>query len=409
MGGSTGLVPNNIIFDHVSCMWNASGSILFGIPSVGSPSGDDVKDVTVSNSIMGQPVPYRFEQDSGQASTPPGGSCTSAQVSRTIQRCSFVGNYIAHTSGQAARFWDVDGGEVINNIVYNFDSVGLQAKARSEFNHQLDLSIIGNLIQHGPDSKPSSSELFRPIDLSGNTGTDVLLEVAANHVGQLEEAPTALEDPLFDRVTEPPTAGPSPVRDILAMAQPSSDHLRCLGASRPQRDTHDQRAIDEFLTGAGAILDGSDQVRDFSQYPTQPVRQSWADVDSDGIPDTWEQKLSIDDPGGNDLSAAYTNVEVFLNGLAQCPNISVATEDGTSFSSATEVAILFNSSWLTWADGQTIEVCIDTTCVDYADPDNDQRFVAAGLSPGSHTATFTLQSTSGASLAVADEVSFTIS
>ncbi len=409
VGTQAANAPTDYIFDHISCMWATKGAISFSLPALGEPTGALIQDVSVSNTIAAEGAGFSSSSTVGSspASKSSGISCSSAQAARPVERCSLVGNFMAHFDQQSSHVWGVGGGELINNIVYNFSAIGIQAKARPDRQNNLEGSIIGNLVQHGPDSKASTSQLFRPIDLGGNTETNSFMEIADNYVGEVVQQPRKVDNVLNDNANKPSSPTPTDASDILAMARPGSDHLRCIGASRPQRDSHDQRVLDEFQTGSGTTGVGSDQVRDFAEYPTTATRHGWADNDSDGMPDSWEQKLGLNDPTGNDLSATYTNVEVFLNGLAQCPNISIDLEDGATFQSADTAAIPFSANWLLWTDGQTIEVCVDGRCTDYTDPDNDQIFVASDLSAGEHTATLTLRSQTGAKVATAGPVNFT--
>lgn len=410
MGTQAGPVANDYVLDHVSCMWTAANSIVFSVPANGQSTGGNIEDVTISNSISAEGDTRSYTGSSGDEdpnATTMG--CSSAQKARKVARCSLVGNFMAHNLKQNARLWGVEQGEMSNNIVYNFSSLGLQAKARTPLQNRLDGSIIANLVKYGPNSKSSSDDLYRPIDLSGNTKANTFVDVTGNYVAEVGKSPTLVENPLYDNDNSALKPAPSTTNNILAMAQSDSSHLRCVGASRPQRDSHDQRVIDEFIQGTGKQGVGANGVRDFSEYSSSPTRHPWADNDGDGMPDAWEQKVGVEDPNGNDLSSTYSNVEVYINGLAQCPSVQADLSEGKRFSSGTtEVAVPFSTNWLLWDKGQTMEVCVDGNCRDYTDPENDQVFVATELSAGEHTVRLTPKSPSGSAVGVTDQVKFTI-
>lgn len=398
--------PKNIVFDHVSCMWAASSSIVFGVPSIANPAGDNVANVALSNSVVANGSPFPFSQKAnGRTSTVPAGArCVSTNDGRIVERCSLVANLFVNMEDDSATLSGIEGGEMVNNIAYNFTNTGLTAKARTTVKNNIDATVAGNLVKPGPDSKASTKARYRPIDLSGNTTANSKVDVTGNYVGEGGQRPKLIEDPLFDLGTTPSTARSADGRDILSMASRSSDHLRCIGASRPQRDVNDQTVIDQFLNGTGSA-----QERNIAADLSRSESHRWSDSDGDGMPDSWERKVGIDDPSGRDLSGTYTNVEVFLNGLAQCPALDVQLKSTSIFpAGTTHVSIAYDSTWLTWPEGQTIEVCVSGSCQDYTDPENDQIFVATELEAGDHHVTLALKDAKGTKLPVSDEVTFRI-
>ena len=98
--------------------------------------------------------------------------------------------------------------------------------------------------------------------------------------------------------------------------------LRDVGATRPRRDPLDARIVREVESGkvtfGNGIVDSPAQVGGWPELnsATAPV-----DTDGDGLPDEWERAHGLDpknpaDRNGRTLDRDYTNLEVFLNGLA---------------------------------------------------------------------------------------------
>ncbi len=387
---SNGEVQHNYILDHVSCMWAADDPVSFAIPGLSSETGDNMKDLTISNSIVSEGDADSLHEESNQIPKrylhAMGAGCATAKDIRTIERCSLVGNFMAHNSRRNGRLWAVSEGELINNIIYNPHEVGLSVKARPGRRNHVDAVIRGNLVQLGPTSKES----VIPIDLGGNTAGNSFLGIDDNYVGQYRGgAPELYDDVPNDNQNLPQTQPASPVLNILELAKEGSDHLRCIGSSRPRRDSHDQRVIDEFHQQTGQVGILNHHERDFSEYNTQAINQSWIDEDEDGMPDTWELKMGVDNASFHDLSSTYTNIEVFLNNLALCPSISF-NSSSISLPTGTQTATIpYESNWESWRGGQTIKLCVNDSCRSHYDTENKQTIVAKGLLAGNNLVTIT--------------------
>ena len=372
---AAGQVQRNIILDHVSCMWGADDPISFALPKIAGEDGGNMHNITISNSIVAEGDADSLHSESGRIpdryTHSMGPSCSSSLTTRTVDRCSIVRNFIAHNGRRNGRIWAVDEAEVINNVIYNPNEVGISAKVL--WLGEIDAIIKDNIIQLGPTSKDGA----KPIDLGGNTPRGARLEISGNYLGQYRS--NTLEpynDPPESNDNKPRTQQVTPSLDILRIASQNSDHLRCVGASRPRRDSHDQRVINEYHEQSGQVGVMGNHERDFSEYPTNPVTQTWADSDLDGMPDSWELKMGVSNSNRYDLSADYTNLEVYLNGIAQCPSISFESDSLNYPSGSREVRIPFSSSWETWEGGQSFEVCVDNSCTNFSDSDNSGAVTA---------------------------------
>ena len=402
---SNGQVQHNYILDHVSCMWAADDPVSFGILGLSPETGDNMKNLTISNSIVSEGDADSLHEESNQLPArylhAMGAGCASAKDERTIERCSLVGNFMAHNSRRNGRLWAVDEGELINNIIYNPHEVGLSVKARPSRRNHVDGVIRGNLVQLGPTSKESAIT----IDLGGNTASNSFLGIDDNYVGQYQNGtPVLYEDVPGENQNLPQTQQVSPVLNILELATEGSDHLRCIGSSRPRRDSHDQRVIDEFHQQTGQVGILGNHERDFSEYSAQTINQSWADEDQDGMPDTWELKMGVEQASSYDLSDTYTNVEVFLNSLALCPTVAFDSSSLLLPAGTKSATISYVSSWESWSGGQAMEVCVNGVCSSHVDTGNEHAFVANGLRDGNNLVTITPVGSDGVKEAISASI-----
>ena len=102
--------------------------------------------------------------------------------------------------------------------------------------------------------------------------------------------------------------------------------LRYAGASY-KRDAYDQRIVDETRKGIytyegsrGSTNGMIDQPSDVGGWPVYQSETAPQDTDADGMPDEWEKQNGLNPNDASDsasytLSADYTNLEIYLNGL----------------------------------------------------------------------------------------------
>ena len=362
--GSQGQVQQNFVLDQVSCMWAADEPITFVIPTLGGNRGGNIENISISNSIVAEGDADSKHRESGlipnRYTHSMGPSCMSTSTIRTIDRCSMTRNFMAHNGRRNGAFWAVNEGELVNNIIYNPNEVAMSPKKRNST--KLDTVIAGNLVQFGPTSKSNA----KVMDTVGNSTAGSRLKISGNYVGQYRSNNLeSYNSPPGNYSTAAQTRQKTPTLDILEISKEGSDHLRCVGASRPTRDSHDARVINEFHQQTGQVGIMGSHERDFSEYPTQPVRQSWADSDKDGMPDEWESKMGVQNPNAKNLSSIYTNIEVFVNNIARCPTVSFASASISQPAGAREVSVPYESTWDTWSGGQTFRICVDGNCSDY--------------------------------------------
>jgi hypothetical protein len=257
---------------------------------------------------------------------------------------SIVANLIGNTNARNPQLRGVSPGEVANNLMFNLHSAGVFISSPKN-GAPNDVYVEGNLFKDGPDNRKNTDRItYRTTNtrvvVKNNTRISTAGEITNNYQENAEE--TLL-------------AG--------ARAYTTGDNsilLECVGASRPMRDSEDQRIVRE-LNGAGTdpVLDSAevgigprvapvvppctagyycffepgenDQgQRDYSTYLRESVHPPDYDTDSDGIEDAWEYR-AIDLDSNDSLESlvnidhttdsdgdGYLDVEEWLNELAQC-------------------------------------------------------------------------------------------
>src|SRR5690606_32651999 len=114
--------------------------------------------------------------------------------------------------------------------------------------------------------------------------------------------------------------------------QPAKDACKAVleyaGAILPVRDTLDQRIINDVINRTGRFIDvqgghlhGTAYEQTTSAWPHLQQQPPLTDTDRDGMPDEWEIKNNLNAKDASDTSAYtlsrdYTNIEIYINELA---------------------------------------------------------------------------------------------
>ncbi len=340
----------NVIFDHCTARW--WGNKVF--PIVSNDAGN-VHETTVQWSLMyepnaAHPVIMEYDATSGSA-------------------LNSVDNDFHHNMGvNFAHRWvlyDIGSSRMVNNLTYNALQLSSDFLTLSWGGLQGD--FIGNKFVDGPQSTepvhvfladgnendpddPSDNCAGNPCDNPGppslyylnnqahagtNTGGPPIAATnTANDAGQIsltaqgseagESGDAAAHGAMpsswyrgspLSAETFPIT--PDPVTNLDSVLLPTvgnSQHLDCNGNWVSNRDSQDQRIINQYQTqGSGTMFNG--------QFSAPAIPGGTACVESlhDGIPDQWKSAngLSTTDPNLNSEVApnGYTYLENYLNGV----------------------------------------------------------------------------------------------
>jgi len=387
----------NHIFDHMSLSWATDENWLTYIGNSSSNSYN--RNVTLQQSIIAEGDSDSSHPESGQLPNryihAMGPTCSSADRDRQVEGCSIYKNLIAHNARRNPR---VKGfiGEVVNNIVYNYNEIGIDVLDNQKSG--VSVNVTNNYLKRGPTTKTTAEDMR--IVVNSPDFNYVVDDNILEGTGEISSGTLGTTQPL--EVT---------LADVNMLRAQGSDHMRCLGASRPHRDVIDQRIIDEYNSGSGQTGISDDHIRNYSMYPTVATTHPWQDIDEDGMPDSWERKHGVNDPTAHDLDPLYENVEVYINRLAECPMITItAPLAGTAIDmNSADITIQYDSQWETWPDGQQIELCSSpTNCTRYSDKNQSSSIDVAGLGPGSHVITLELIDQDGARTGIRDSRTFMV-
>lgn len=302
-----------VIIDHVSTSWGM----------------DETLSVTRSSHVT---VQHSIVSESLYDSYHPEGPHGAGSLLRGDGRggYTFLGNLYAHhflrspavggeqdpPPGQPRGGLDID---FANNVVYDW---GLVPSHTVEGLGVLRLSYVANAVVAGRNSLlPNCAfAVFDPLpdDELSIFRSDNWMDSDGDGVFDPEPMPADAFAGEFTPVAEPFAFERPPLQLLTAQAafERVAGHV---GASL-HRDAVDARVIDQLLQQTGRLIDSQDEV---GGWPADPEpRDPPEDGDRDGMADAWESRRGLDpgdpsDRNGLELGAPYTNLEVYLDELAQ--------------------------------------------------------------------------------------------
>ncbi len=289
---------NNVVLDHLSIAWSPGQSISIQ---------RDSTNVSIQNSLLAEKLPI-------------GDSSHIQSSDIRTDRISVHRNVLAHVGSLSTQF---AGGSVtfLSNVQYNYGNRALELRAHAA---PLLADVAGNLFIPGPDTKDSIA-----IALQGGTfGQESAIYLAGNLTKAPEASPSETEV-VMEGVGLPMVQMQQSLVSATTTATPAENLFSALmnnvGASSWVRDKVDARIIQETVAGEGNTILARSEPEPLPTYVSMPPA---LDIDSDGMPDIWEERSGFDpeDPsdGAQDADGdGYTNLEEFLNGTPaannQCP------------------------------------------------------------------------------------------
>jgi hypothetical protein len=273
-----------MIFDHVSiefAQWN-------NIDSVGA------KNITVQHSISADPIGQQF---AAHTETGP---------------YTWFGNLFANAHNRCPLA--KANTQYVNNVVYNYQAGYTAGNTAGVFSHD----VVGNYFIAGPSTTSADNAFYQvnnqPIFNSGN-----LLD--ANKNGMLDGS--ALGNPggavVLTTAWSPDTAA----IPAMSAADAYADVVAHAGASL-HRDEVDAKVVADVTSlGTTGSLWSNQSATGLANggYGTLPGGAAPVDTDRDGMPDAWELRYGLDpnspaDANGDFDGTGYTNIEKYINGLA---------------------------------------------------------------------------------------------
>lgn len=237
---------------------------------------------------------------------------------------SFHHNLLAHLKSRTPRFSGSkttanEEGELVdfrNNVIYNWKANNVYGGERGRYN------LVGNYYKPGPaTSKSKKDRIVEPYQPYGQ------FFVSGNFVeGFPEVSQENWKGVDADHPDSALTATPFEVVKVQdQQADLAYERVLAEAGASLKRDAVDQRIVTEVRRGEAThgkendgIIDSQEEV---GGWPDLEKGEAPADKDGDGMPDAWERQQQLDSKDASDASAYtlnndYTNIEVYLNGLA---------------------------------------------------------------------------------------------
>ncbi|HEY1202892.1 MAG TPA: hypothetical protein VGE79_18035, partial [Niastella sp.] len=245
-------------------------------------------------------------------------------------------NLFAHCNSRNPRFDGIrnspeENVDFRNNVIYNWGGNNAYAGEGGNYN------IVNNYYRSGPETKknvmyrvanPWSKQPKIPYGkwfVDGNY-VDGSHEVSSNNWQGVHLGEKNGDDPALAKAT-------APFAIVPVITQSAKDAfelvLKKVGCSSPNRDTLDERIINDVKHRKGRFIDvqggyphGTAYEATVKAWPALKSLPALADKDQDGMPDDWEAAHKLNPNDAADAVAytvdkQYTNVEVYINELVK--------------------------------------------------------------------------------------------
>ena len=331
----------NFIMDHCSVSWGPWDNVHI----------KDANNVTWQYCINSEGIePQRF------------GSITDGTRNWTIHHCLWADNKSRNPKMKCYL-------QYYNNVVYNY-AMGIIGGHSAADNYQ---DVMNNYFIAGPNGSAKYFDDWTATDhlyskgnyFDGNCDGKLNGTLITDH-----HSATAMAQPNFN------TTHPMNVETAAQAYQTIVEHV---GASRV-RDSHDRRILSQLtsLGTKGSFITNEDEVGGIGTV-ANGARPT--DADNDGMADDWEVEnglnTKVNDANAYTLGGGYTNIEHYVNSLAQKSNYLMYPLN--------PVATLLNATTakLTW----TIEDAENTDAIVVEQSEDNKTFVEIQRLAGTATQT----------------------
>jgi hypothetical protein len=230
----------------------------------------------------------------------------------TMYRNLFAHNWMRNGYFKNDRAGETSVFQFVNNLVYNWGYHGTQFGGSDGYTK---IDVVGNYYKEGPnyDNSLYNDVMVWPnssVFVQGNIGprrpNDSMDDWA---IAGYWSGPASTDG-------QSPTSFNTPNLPTLSAVDAYRDVLHNAGATLPARDSIDNRIVQEVENGTGSIIETPEEV---GGWPRMTAGSPYADLDKDGMHDTWETDHGFDpsnpdDRNGDADGDGYTNLEEFLNG-----------------------------------------------------------------------------------------------
>lgn len=293
----------NIIVDHCSFSWGVD------------------ETVTVSGGVLNTTIQWCIVSEGlSHAGHPKGEHSKGLLVSGKYVNPSTVTlshNYIAHNTARSPLIYAPEGVEMVvdavNNVSYNWHGgISPQSGGAAKVNW------VHNYAKQGESSNDYSFEVAHANLLTPAPQIYVLGNIGSTRMSQDEpqwNVGTGWRNELLSEAFRSMSPWASPAVATTPMSYDyAQEILESVGATKPVRDSVDARVVADFVPQTGSIIDDIVYPDDFPTFD-ESLRAP-ADLDGDGMADSWEQTLGLntseDDSRGDHDDDGYTNIEEYF-------------------------------------------------------------------------------------------------
>ncbi|MCC2547364.1 pectate lyase [Hymenobacter sp. BT175] len=330
-----GFKQKHIIVDHCSMSWSTDEAF----------SLYEADSTTLQWNLISEPLNYSYHFESGDKDFEHHGYGGIMGGLRT----SIHHNLFAHCNSRTPRFNGSRHGagpghenvDFRNNVIYNWGENNVYGGEGGNYN------VVNNYYKAGPSTRPSVQDRvlnpykqdaagklqlpFGKFYVMGNYVEGSPAVTADNWRGvQMNGGSSA--DKAQSRVEKPFELG-------LVATQKAREAYEAVlagaGATRPRRDTLDERIVRNVRTRTGRLIDvpggyphGTPYTVSQQAWPVLQTGPVPADTDHDGMPDLWEKSRQLNPQDPTDRSrpgtGGYTMLELYLNSLVSVNGLTPA-------------------------------------------------------------------------------------
>ncbi len=280
-----GQAPYNVVIDHCSISWAMDENI--GI------NGKGVHDITVSNSIISEPLD-KYKPDHSSKN----------MIIGTGKNISIIKNLFAHSTDRNPYIVYGNGSSVFvaNNLIYNPKDFNVIIQVEKG---PADICLIGNVVKGGPNSGNSAKNKLPVFWKDPYPGMKVYLENNRTELGvqadkndwsmvrNASQSYTLEELELIFKHETPPIW---PLGYIQHASAEVEDYIISNAGARPEdRDAVDKRMINDVKYRGGKIISSQNEVG------------GWPTVDQNKIVHSLPKNPHVDDDGDG-----YTKLEEWI-------------------------------------------------------------------------------------------------
>ncbi|CAM4383178.1 Ig-like domain-containing protein [Zobellia nedashkovskayae] len=282
----------NVIIDHCSLSWGKDEIVEMG--GIGGTS--NVRNITIQNSIVGENIStsHKF----------------GLILWNRANNISVYKNLFVHNMERNIRSSTCTSSfEMINNLVYGFKDATYPT-----YENQFD--IIGNVYKSNPNVSVNETVIQLTASLNNCPDGNISGTQGYIHDNTLDGNSAKISSNINPYLQNTPVfnSGINPMQS----SEVESTVLANVGASKPNRDSSDERVVQNVINRNGGMLINVSDVG----YPNLKSGEAYQDSDKDGMDDEWETSVGLDPTDSTDgkkdvNNDGYTNLEIFLEYLAQ--------------------------------------------------------------------------------------------